>query len=697
MYLPGLVTHCEIRESSGGRRLRYLTCRFFLGGVQEKVKEVGIQCTKIRPPDGCFHPERILAYDIDTHLSQTTLEASATQLSQELEEAMSDLPIHRVSDSSAGVEMVDCHGVEWSTDQQATLLDCNGAVPFRNWSCTDPIGNVYGPSCDPNGFNSRMDYLRMVFPAKAFRNWMELTNERLIAKGRPPMDEDTGWCFLGLIIMATRFEFSSRQSLWSSVWKTKYQPPPDFGKSGMSRNRFNDIWECSRWSFQPEERPPHVSSEDYRWMLVDDFVAFFNEHREKFFNPSSDMCADESMSRWYGLGGDWINLGLPMYVALDRKPEHGCEIQNLCDGQSGIMLRLLLVKSRNSLFRRGTDSAEADDDESLNHGTQVLKYLVQPWARTNRVVYADSFFASVQSARELYRMGLRFTGVVKTATKGFPYAQLSSKQFGGKGEWFGYFHDGDNTAMDPDMLAFGWVDRDRRYFISTVSNLRPAPPIMRDRWRQVDRTPDAEPSRESIVISQPNCSKNYYENCGMIDRHNRIRQDDLAIEKKLGTLDWSRRVNLSIFSMCVVDAFLLHRGCTGSKESPDEFFSKLAEEMIESGRVARATREAIRQADELAEARKRSIASGLGPHLTPNKKRRKSPGKENGGGNKVLNQASQKRCSYCHRKTTWICSQCNDETDKVVGICHTKTRSECWEHHMESFHGVCNNLHSTIC
>ena len=75
MYLPGLVTHCEIRESSGGRHLRYMTCRFFLGGVQEKIKEVGIQCTKIRPPDGCFYPERILAYDIDTHLSQTTLEA----------------------------------------------------------------------------------------------------------------------------------------------------------------------------------------------------------------------------------------------------------------------------------------------------------------------------------------------------------------------------------------------------------------------------------------------------------------------------------------------------------------------------------------------------------------------------------------------------------------------------------------------
>ena len=125
IYITGLITHCEIRESSGGRLLRYLTCHFFLGGVQEKLKEVDIQCTKICPPDSCFHLEFILAYDIDTHLSETTLEDSATQLSQELEEAMSDFPIHRWSDLSAGVKTADCQGVEWSTDQQLTLLDCN--------------------------------------------------------------------------------------------------------------------------------------------------------------------------------------------------------------------------------------------------------------------------------------------------------------------------------------------------------------------------------------------------------------------------------------------------------------------------------------------------------------------------------------------------------------------------------------------
>jgi hypothetical protein len=51
------------------------------------------------------------------------------------------------------------------------------------------------------------------------------------------------------------------------------------------------------------------------------------------------------MSHWYGLGGHWNNMGLPMYVAIDRKPDNGCEIQNCCDGLTGIMMQLKLVKS----------------------------------------------------------------------------------------------------------------------------------------------------------------------------------------------------------------------------------------------------------------------------------------------------------------------------------------------------------------
>jgi hypothetical protein len=62
-------------------------------------------------------------------------------------------------------------------------------------------------------------------------------------------------------------------------------------------------------------------------MLIDDMVKNFNKHREEKYNPSDKVTGDESIFMWYRLGGDWFNEGLPHYVAIDRKPEDGCEIK----------------------------------------------------------------------------------------------------------------------------------------------------------------------------------------------------------------------------------------------------------------------------------------------------------------------------------------------------------------------------------
>ena len=80
-------------------------------------------------------------------------------------------------------------------------------------------------------------------------------------------------------------------------------------------------------------------------MLVAGFVDPINSHRKQFVMLGHVICVDESMYQWYGLGGHWINMGLPMYVAIDRKPEDGCEIQSACCALSGIILQLKLVKS----------------------------------------------------------------------------------------------------------------------------------------------------------------------------------------------------------------------------------------------------------------------------------------------------------------------------------------------------------------
>jgi hypothetical protein len=68
---------------------------------------------------------------------------------------------------------------------------------------------------------------------------------------------------------------------------------------------------------------------------------------------------------------------------MDRKPDNGCEIQNMCCAKSGVMLRLRLVKSLNKEQEYETNGANA---EGLLHGTKICLYLVEAYYWSDRVV-----------------------------------------------------------------------------------------------------------------------------------------------------------------------------------------------------------------------------------------------------------------------------------------------------------------------
>jgi len=117
---------------------------------------------------------------------------------------------------------------------------------------------------------------------------------------------------------------------------------------------------------------------------------------------------------------------------------------------------LFLLRSQIAIANHSTNREE---DLTGHHGCDVLYELVKPWANTNRLVVADSFFASVTTAIKLKSAGLRFIGVVKTATKGYPMQYLGNVALmEGKGDMKGVLSTGDNNS---NLLAFVWVDCDR--------------------------------------------------------------------------------------------------------------------------------------------------------------------------------------------------------------------------------------------
>jgi len=230
-----------------------------------------------------------------------------------------------------------------------TNVDINGRVDRKYWKLVnqDGSGNDFYPGSDSGKELRPLDFFMAVMPMKQLREMEKNTSASLIATGKAPTSIGEILKWIGVNILATRYEFGDRASLWNRTPTSKYVPAKNFGElTGMSRDRYDALMKHVVWSMQPKERPPHMSHEAWRWMLVDGFVDNINNHRATHYKASDLICVDESIARWYGLGGTWINMGLPMYVAIDRKPEDGCEIQNCCDGRSNVMMRLKLVKSK---------------------------------------------------------------------------------------------------------------------------------------------------------------------------------------------------------------------------------------------------------------------------------------------------------------------------------------------------------------
>ena len=580
--------------------------------------------------------------------------------------------------------MTEAHGRKWYALDDAALAHFK-PTQHRQWYVYNSFGVKVHPGTDAGNQLTRLDAFRIMFPTIQMRHTINLTNEALTKRKKKTTTEGEMLRFFGILILMTRIRCRDRRDLWKSGSEYKYQPSYGFGATGLTRMRWEDIWQSLCFSKQPVERPANMTHADHRWMLVDDFVTHFNSHRATNYFPSEKICVDESMVRWYGLGGDWINLGLPFYIALDRKPEDGCEIQDSCDGQSHIMMRLRIVKKL-SEEQRDMHNAQAGD---VGHGTMCLLELVRPWLNkrgSRRVTCGDSFFASVDCASIMNKHNMDFIGVVKTSHKMYPKKYFENLALpSGRGHSTCLVaYDGDGN---PELMAIMWVDRDRKYFIGTCEGSNPGMPQYRVRWRQVENgDSNADPVRLMMEIKQPRMVESYYSFCGIIDQLNKQRQSDLEMEKYVRTNDWSKRVNLSILSMCMVDAMNLNQQCkhqSSIDKHAHEWFSKLAEEMIDndldgvSTRSRSANNTPSPQAQRNDENNHHADADEPPAALTPCKER-------NSRGH-----SKQGWCKVCrNKKVTTMCRTCtrNHDYEAPFWVCNTNSDRGCWDTHFHSEH-----------
>lgn len=147
--------------------------------------------------------------------------------------------------------VVEKDGRRWFRDGSMEL----GLPPvaFREWGMKTPLGDLLEARCDPAPQRSRLDYFLLMFPPKQLKLMISEANRWLGKEGKELTNEGEYIRFLGVWILVTRFKFGERRSLWSATSHHKYLPPANFGATGMVGDRFDLLWQCTRFSRQPDE------------------------------------------------------------------------------------------------------------------------------------------------------------------------------------------------------------------------------------------------------------------------------------------------------------------------------------------------------------------------------------------------------------------------------------------------------------
>ena len=169
-------------------------------------------------------------------------------------------PVPNTAPADADPILSTNHEYNWYKYNNPNNLPLNGRVRAKKWGIRLPSGDLLDQSGDITKDYSPMDYFVFSFPSEKINLTIRLTNSCLHEKGNNLLDERESYKLFGIIILITRLEFTSREKLWSPTSEYKYIPAVKLGKmTGMSRNRFDDIWSKLRWSDQPDVRPPEMS------------------------------------------------------------------------------------------------------------------------------------------------------------------------------------------------------------------------------------------------------------------------------------------------------------------------------------------------------------------------------------------------------------------------------------------------------
>ena len=228
---------------TGRGTITRLRATFDMGGGDRKEAVVCISSVQISSPDELLN---VSSDSTPAHLSlaiHAATNPTTPQSSQvpPLQGGPYQTAPTQVTPPQGPVPVTQQHGRNWFHDQ--LLHDINGASPHREWAIRTSSGDLLHSQSNISERFSPLDIFLLMFPPKMLDVIVTETNIKLRERGnRADTTKGEILKLFGILILISKFEFTDRGSLWSQIPSSKYEAAPNLGRTGMSKNRFEELF-----------------------------------------------------------------------------------------------------------------------------------------------------------------------------------------------------------------------------------------------------------------------------------------------------------------------------------------------------------------------------------------------------------------------------------------------------------------------
>ena len=159
---------------------------------------------------------------------------------------------------------VTCDGTSilWTEAVPVDLL--NGGHNHHDWHHKTSVKGVH--ICDGSDIDGALPlkyYFDAAFPVSYLSTIVKLTNEELRTSYLKPTSIMEVLKFFGILLLIPKLPPLPHKELWSTYARSQYSSAPNLGRTGMSRDRFEALFRCIRFSYQPKTKPMHMSNKAY--------------------------------------------------------------------------------------------------------------------------------------------------------------------------------------------------------------------------------------------------------------------------------------------------------------------------------------------------------------------------------------------------------------------------------------------------